>query len=195
MSTTLCIKYALAHVTVADVTWIFNELFGEELVTKINEVVKQDRYNGKDFKMFFIECDQDKQSKGNLDRLAAKIKQNLVKGDKRGARVSIDEYGHYWQVSFAIEKPKPEDFKPRIMDEPSVEDLEKAMEALQTDDEKNYLHGRKRAVESGEIVEPKFKRENIGGAIFETVIQNDDPIILAALQDTMARFGLPPPPN
>jgi hypothetical protein len=181
-------------VTVEDVTWIFNKLFGESLVVKVNEVVKKDRNTGNDFKMFFIECDQVKQTKGKLDRLVSSIKKNM-EGDKRGARVAIDQYGHYWQVTFAIEKPKPDTFVPSIMGEPTVEELTTAMEALQTKDELDYLNGRKRGAEDGEIVETKYRRDNIGGAIFETVIHEDDPIFKAALRDAADRFGLPPPPN
>jgi len=196
MSITLCIKYAFARVTVEDVTWIFDQLFGETLVIKVNEVVKKDRDSGKDFKMFFIECDQVKQTKGKLDRLVSNIKKNLEQSDKRGARVSIDQYGHYWQVSFAIEKPKQEDFKPRIMDEAehTVEELTAAMEALQTKTELDHLYGRKRTAEDGEITEPK----RAFSGIYETVIAHDDPIIQEALLATSARFrsDLPPmPPN
>ena len=138
--------------------------------------------------MFFIECDPVKQTKGKLDHLVSSIKKNM-EGDKRGARVAIDQYGHYWQVTFAIEKPKSETFVPSIMDD-SVESLTKSMESLQTKDE-----GRKRGAEDGEIAETKYRRDNIGGAIFETVIYEDDPILKAALRDTAAHFGLPPPPN
>jgi hypothetical protein len=119
-----------------------------------------------------------------------------MEGDKRGARVAIDQYGHYWQVTFAIEKPKTDTFVPSIMDDSeSVNALTKSMEALQTKDELDYLNGRKRGAEDGEIVETKYRRDNIGGAIFETVIHEDDPIFKAALRDTAERFGLPPPPN
>ena len=52
MSVTFCIKYALGFVTVEDVTWVFNETFGEELVIKVTELVKDDRNTGKKFKIF-----------------------------------------------------------------------------------------------------------------------------------------------
>jgi len=149
MSLTLCIKYALGRVTVEDVTWVFSELFGEGCVVKVTELVKQDRYSGKDFKIFFIECDRTKQAKGlPLNKLAASITQNQTKGDKKGARVTIDEAGHYWQVTFAKEQPglaQPKAFKPSFVEEPeaTVEELEAAMEALQTKDELDHLYGRK----------------------------------------------------
>ena len=161
MSVTLCIKYALGRVTVEDVTWVFDELFGEKLVIKVTELVKQDRYNGKDFKIFFIECDKAKQTKGNLDRLVRNITKNSTTGDKKGARVSIDQYGHYWQVTFAREQEPKAEFKPTMVDEadPTVEELEKAMEALQTKDELDVLHGTKRgAAEDGEVIETKRER-------------------------------------
>jgi len=140
---TLCFKYALGRVTKDDVEWVFNNLFGETLVLDVTEIVKQDRYSGKDFKMFFIKCDETNQKLDNLDRLVCKIKA------KGMAKVTIDEWDHFWQVSLAIEKPKAE-FKPRIVDEPTVEDLEKAMEGLQTEE-----HGRKRGAEEGEVIIPE----------------------------------------
>ena len=178
MSLTLCIKYALARVTKEDITWVFNELFGEDLVTDVTELVKQDRYSGKDFKMFFIKCDKAAQTKGKLDKLEAKITKDKM------AKVTCDSYGHFWQVSFAIEKPKPaEVFKPRIMDEEvTVEALEAAMESLQTDDERAYLHGRKRgAAEEGEVEDNKR-------AYVERVFGKDDPIVHEALQSAVERM-------
>jgi len=182
MSTTLCIKYALGYVTVEDVTWIFNKLFGEELVIKVTELIKKDRYSGKDFKIFFIECDKVKQTKGKLDQLAAKIAKNKM------AKVEIDNKGHFWQVCFAKEQPKEVEFTPRIMEEPeaTVEELEKAMEGLQTDDELAFLRGHKRGAEEGEITEPK--RAN-AGQVFEAQIAHDDPIYLEALRDTLNHFS------
>jgi len=189
MSVTLCIKYALGYVTVEDVTWIFDELFGEKLVVKVTELIKQDRYSGKDFKIFFIECNKTTQTKGNLDKLISNITKNNL------AKVSIDQYGHYWQVSFAKEQvPKAERvpktaFKPSIIEdsEPTVAELEKAMEALQTKDELEFLHGKKRgAAEEGEITEPK--RERISG-VFEAEIAHNDPIYLEALRDTLNHFS------
>ena len=179
MSSTLCIKYALASVSVEDVTWIFNGLFGEKLVTKVTELIKDDRYKeGKKFKMFFIECDKAKQTKGNLDKLVRNITKNNM------AKVTIDEYGHFWQVTFGREKAE---FKPTIVGEPTVEELEKAMEALQTKDELDFLHGRKRgAAEEGEVTEPK--RERTSG-VFETTISRDDPIVQEAIRDTVAHFA------
>jgi len=186
MSTTLCIKYALSYVTVGDVTWVFNELFGEELVIKVTELIKDDRYSGKKFKIFFIECDKVKQTKGKLDKLAAKIEKNNM------AKVEIDDRGHFWQVSFAKEQPKAKakaEFTPRIMEEPeaTLEELEKAMEGLQTDDEVAFLRGHKRgAAEEGEITEPK--RAN-SGQVFEATIAHNDPIYLEALRDTLNHFS------
>jgi len=195
MSSTFCIKYALGHVTVEDVTWMFNETFGEELVVKVTELVKDDRYSGKKFKIFFIECDKAKQTKGNIDRLERNITKNLTTGDKKGARLTIDSYGHYWQVVFAKEQVPKEQvpkeqvkFKPSIVEEPepTVEELEKAMEALQTKDELEFLHGKKRgAAEEGEITEPK--RERISG-VFEAEIAHDDPLVQEALRDTINHF-------
>jgi hypothetical protein len=190
MSTTLCIKYALGHVKVTDVTWVFNELFGEELVVKVTELVKQDRYSGKDFKIFFIECDKVKQTKGGLDKLARKITMNGTVGDKKGVRVQFDRYGHYWQVTFAKEQVKeevPTEFKPCIMEETDtmVKELETAMEALQTKDESEILHGTKRAAEEGEIVETK--RAN-AGQVITAEIAHDDPICKEALRDTVKHF-------
>jgi hypothetical protein len=189
MSTTLCIKYALGYVTVEDVTWIFNKLFGEELVIKVTELIKKDRYSGKDFKIFFIECDKVKQTKGKLDQLAAKIAKNKM------AKVEIDNKGHFWQVCFARDQPKENDskaeFTPRIMEEPeaTLEELEKAMEGLQTDDEVAFLRGHKRgAEEEGEITEPK--RAN-AGQVIEAHIAHDDPIYLEALRDTLNHFSDP----
>lgn len=178
MSVTLCIKYALASVTVEDVTWIFNGLFDEKLVTEVTELIKDDRYKeGKKFKMFFIECDKAKQTKGNLDKLERNITKNNM------AKVTIDEYGHFWQVTFGRKKAE---FKPTIVGEPTVEDLEKAMEALQTKDELEFLHGKKRgAAEEGEITEPK--RERISG-VFEAEIAHDDPLVQEALRDTINHF-------
>ena len=115
MSVTLCIKYALGYVTVENVTWLFDELFGEKLVMKVTEIVKKDRYNGKNFKMFFIECDKAKQTKTNLDKLVRNIEKN-----EKGARVTIDSYGHYWQVILAREKPTQVPFKPSIVEESEV---------------------------------------------------------------------------
>jgi hypothetical protein len=189
MSTTLCIKYALGHVKTSDVTWVFNELFGEELVVKVTELVKQDRYSGKDFKIFFIECDKVKQTKGGLDKLARKIDTNGTIGDKKGVRVQFDRYGHYWQVTLAKEQVKEEqaEFKPCILDEdePAIKELETAMEALQTKDELDFLHGTKRGAEEGEIVEPK--RAN-AGQVFTAQIAHDDPICQEALRDTIKHF-------
>jgi len=178
MSTTLCIKYALASVSVEHVTWIFNGLFGEKLVMKVTELIKDDRYKeGKKFKMFFIECDTAKQTKGNLDKLVRNITKNTM------AKVTIDEHGHFWQVTFAREKAE---FTPTIVGEPTIEELEKAMEALQTKDELDFLHGKKRgAAEEGEITEPK--RERISG-VFEAEIAHDDPIVQEALRDTVNHF-------
>ena len=178
MSVTLYIKYALAHVTVKDVTWVFNELCGG-VVVKVTELVKQDRYNRKDFKIFFIECDQAKQTGSNFDKLIKSITHNMEKGDKKGARVTIDKYGHYWQVTLA--KPfKPASkpaFKPRIMEE--------------EEQETEFLRGNKRGAEEGEVVEPK--RERISG-IFESNVSNE--MFLEALRDTIDHFteiGLYPP--
>lgn len=190
MSTTLCIKYALGHVKVSDVTWVFNELFGEELVVKVTELVKKDRYSEKDFKIFFIECDKVKQTKGGLDKLARKITNNATLGDKKGVRVQFDRYGHYWQVTFAKEQVKEEvaEFKPCIMDEaePTVKELEAAMEALQTKEDLEFLHGTKRGAEDGEIQEPK--RANAGQVITAN-ISRSDPIYVQALMDTVAHFN------
>jgi hypothetical protein len=188
MSTTLCIKYALGHVKPSDVTWVFNELFGEELVVKVTELVKKDRYSGKDFKIFFIECDTVKQTKGGVDKLVRKITTNGTIGDKKGVRVQFDRYGHYWQVTLAKEQVKEEaEFKPCILDEPetTVKDLEIAMEALQTKDELEFLHGTKRGAEEGEIVEPK--RAN-AGQVITAEIAHDDPICQEALRDTIKHF-------
>ena len=161
MSTiTLCIKYALGRVSKTDVEWVFNNLFGEDLVLDVTEIVKQDRYSGKDFKMFFIKCDETNQKLDNLDRLVCKIKA------KGMAKVTIDEWDHFWQVSLAIEKPKAE-FKPRIVED-AVEDLEKAMDALQTDDKET--HGRKR------------------GAEVEVIIPEDSAIAQEALSEVAKRF-------
>jgi hypothetical protein len=173
-------------VTVEDVTWVFNETFGEELVTKVIELIKDDRYSGKKFKIFFIECDKAKQTKGNVDRLESNIVKNAATGDKKGARVKIDSYGHYWQVVFAKEQVKEDKaaFKPTLVDEPdsSVKELEKAMEALQTDEKE---HGKKRGAEEGEIVEPK--RAN-AGQVITALIAHDDPICQEALNDTVKHF-------
>jgi hypothetical protein len=181
MSSTFCIKYALGHVTVEDVTWVFDETFGEKLVIKVTELVKDDRYSGKKFKIFFIECDKAKQTKGNVDRLERNIVKNAATGDKKGARVKIDSYGHYWQVVFAKEQVK-DDFKPSIVDEPendpTVKELETAMEALQTKDEK-------RGAEEGEIIEPK----RAAGQVFTAEIAHDDPIVQEALRDTIRHFA------
>jgi hypothetical protein len=190
MSTTLCIKYALGHVKVGDVTWVFNELFGEELVVKVTELVKQDRYSGKDFKIFFIECDKVKQTKGGLDKLARKITTNGTIGDKKGVRVQFDQYGHYWQVTFAKEQVKEEvktEFKPCIMEESeaTIKELENAMETLQTKDELEILHGTKRGAEEGEIVETK--RAN-AGQVITAEIAHDHPICQEALRDTVKHF-------
>jgi polyribonucleotide nucleotidyltransferase len=177
MSTTLCIKYALASVSAERVTRIFNGLFGEKLVIQVTELIKDDRYKeGKKFKMFFIECDTAKQTKGNLDKLVRNITKNTM------AKVTIDEHGHFWQVTFAREKAE---FTPTLL-EPTVEELEKAMEALQTKDELDFLHGKKRgAAEEGEITEPK--RERISG-VFEAEIAHNDPIYQEALRDTVNHF-------
>ena len=187
MSVTFCIKYALGFVTVEDVTWVFNETFGEELVTKVTELVKDDKYSGKKFKIFFVECDKAKQTKGKVDKLAANITKNATTGDKKGARITIDAYGHFWQVVFAKEQaPKEQaEFKPSIVDEPTVKELEAAMEALQTKDV-DILHGTKRGAEDGEIVEPK--RANAGQVITATISRND-PIYVQALMDTIAHFN------
>ena len=179
MSVTLCIKYALARVTVEDVTWVFNELCGG-VVVKVSELVKQDRYSGKDFKIFFIECEQTKQTGSSLDKLVKSITNNMEKGDKKGARVSIDEYGHYWQVTLAIKQPGLEPkaaFKPHIVEEPepSVEELEKAMDALQTKDELDFLHGHN---EEGEI------RED---GTFEIELAEDDPNMKEAIEESAAK--------
>lgn len=201
MSITLCIKYALGRVTVEDVTWVFDELCGAGVVVKVTELVKQDRYSGKDFKIFFIECDQKKQANGlALDKLASAITKNENTGDKKGAKVSIDKYGHYWQVTFAKHQPKVEskaEFKPSIMaesepvkeleGEPTVRELEKAMEALQTDDELRVLYGRKRGAEEGEIDEQR-KRAS-AGKVIEATIAHNDPIYLEALRDTLNHFS------
>jgi len=190
MSVTFCIKYALGHVTVEDVTWVFNETFGEELVIKVTELVKEDRYSSKKFKIFFIECDKAKQTKGKVDKLAANITKNAMTGDKKGARITIDSYGHFWQVVFAKEQvPKEQDeFKPSIVEEsePTVKELETAMEALQTKGELEFLHGTKRGAEDGEIVEPK--RANAGQVITANISRND-PIYVQALMDTIAHFS------
>lgn len=158
MSSTFCIKYALGHVTVEDVTWVFNETFGEELVTKVIELIKDDRYSGKKFKIFFIECDKAKQTKGNVDRLERNITKNAATGDKKGARVKIDAYGHYWQVVFAKEQVKAE-FKPSLVDEPEPT-----------------------KAEEGEIVEAN------AGKVIEVMIAKDDPICQEALKDTVNHF-------
>jgi len=169
---TLCIKYALGYVTKEDVEWIFNDLFGEKLVTDVTEIVKKDRYNGKEFKMFFIKCDETNQKHGNLDRLVCKIQA------KGMAKVTIDEHDHYWQVCLAIEKPKPKpDFKPRIVEEPTVEELGGAMEALQTDREREFLRGRK---EDGEV--------GWDGKVFELELAHDDPIVKEALESMTERM-------
>jgi hypothetical protein len=126
--------------------------------------------------MFFIECDKTTQTKGNLDKLVRNITKNNM------AKVTIDEYGHYWQVTFGRKKAE---FKPTIMGETTVEELEKAMESLQTKDE-NEVQGKKRgAAEEGEITEPK--RERISG-VFEAEIARDDPIAQEALRDTINHF-------
>jgi len=196
MSVTFCIKYALGFVTVDDVTWVFDGAFGEKLVIKVSELIKDDKYSGKKFKIFFIECDKEKQTKGKLDKLAANIIKNATTGDKKGARITIDKAGHYWQVVFAKEQAPKEQFKPSIVEEaePTVKELEAAMEALQTKEELEFLHGTKRsAAEEGEITEPK--RERISG-VFEAEISRDDPIYKEALKDTIAHFselGLYPP--
>jgi hypothetical protein len=158
MSSTFCIKYALGHVTVEDVTWVFNETFGEELVIKVTELIKDDRYSGKKFKIFFIECDKAKQTKGNVDRLESNIVKNAATGDKKGARVKIDSYGHYWQVVFAKEQVKEDKaaFKPTLVDEP---------EPVKP--------------EEGEIVETK---------VIDITISKDDPICQEALNDTVKHF-------
>jgi len=188
MSVTFCIKYALGYVTVADVTWVFDETFGEKLVIKVTELIKDDKYNGKKFKIFFIECDKAKQTKGKLDKLAANITKNATTGDKKGARITIDAAGHYWQVVFAKEQVKEQvqEFKPSIVEEPTVKELEAAMEALQTKEELAFLHGTKRGAEEGEIVEPK--RAN-AGQVFEVQIARDDPIYVQALMDTITHFS------
>lgn len=189
MSVTFCIKYALGFVTVEDVTWVFNETFGEELVIKVTELVKDDRNTGKKFKIFFVECDKAKQTKGKVDKLVANITKNATTGDKKGARITIDAYGHFWQVVFAKEQVKEQaEFKPSIVDEsdPTVKELEAAMEALQTKDEMDILHGTKRGAEDGEIVEPK--RAN-AGQVFETMIAKDDPLVLEAIRDTVRHFS------
>jgi hypothetical protein len=189
MSVTFCIKYALGFVTVDDVTWVFDETFGEKLVIKVSELNKDDKYSGKKFKIFFIECDKEKQTKGKLDKLAANIIKNATTGDKKGARITIDKAGHYWQVVFAKEQVKPEEFKPSIVEEadPTIQELEAAMEALQTKDELDFLHGTKRgAAEDGEIVEPK--RAN-AGQVFEVKIARDDPILQEAIRDTVRHFS------
>jgi len=187
MSVTFCIKYALGYVTVADVTWVFDETFGEKLVIKVSELIKDDKYSGKKFKIFFIECDKEKQTKGKLDKLTANVIKNATTGDKKGARITIDAYGHYWQVVFAKEQVKPKEFEPSIVEEadPTVKELEAAMEALQTKDELEFLHGTKRGAEEGEIVEPK--RAN-SGQVFTAEIAHDDPIYTEALRDTIAHF-------
>ena len=187
MSVTFCIKYALGFVTVEDVTWVFNETFGEELVIKVTELVKDDRNTGKKFKIFFVECDKAKQTKGKVDKLAANITKNATTGDKKGARITIDSYGHFWQVVFAKEQVKEQaEFKPSIVDEPTVKELEAAMEALQTKDELAFIHGTKRGAEEGEIVEPK--RANAGQVITANISRND-PIYVQALMDTIAHFN------
>ena len=169
---TLCIKYALGRVAKDDVEWIFNNLFGETLVLEVTELVKQDRYSGKDFKIFFIKCDLAIQKLGKLDQLASKIKKNGM------AKVTIDEWDHYWQVSLAVEKPKAE-FKPRIVEEPTVEELGKTMEGLQTADELAHLHGRK--AEDGEVA------ESCHGKVFELELAHDDPLIKEALNSAAER--------
>jgi hypothetical protein len=190
MSVTFCIKYALGYVTVEDVTWVFDETFGEKLVIKVSELIKDDKYSGKKFKIFFIECDKTKQTKGKLDKLAANITKNATTGDKKGARITIDAYGHYWQVVFAKEQVPKEEvvFKPSIVEEPepTVQELEKAMEALQTKDELDFLHGTKRGAEEGEIIEPK--RAN-AGQVFEVMIAKNDPILQEAIRDTVRHFS------
>ena len=187
MSVTFCIKYALGFVTVEDVTWVFNETFGEELVIKVTELVKDDRNTGKKFKIFFVECDKAKQTKGKVDKLAANITKNATTGDKKGARITIDSYGHFWQVVFAKEQVKEQaEFKPSIVDEPTVKELEAAMETLQAKDELAFLHGTKRGAEEGEIVEPK--RANAGQVITANISRND-PIYVQALMDTIAHFN------
>ena len=188
MSVTFCIKYALGYVTVADVTWVFDETFGEKLVIKVTELIKDDKYSGKKFKIFFIECDKAKQTKGKVDKLAANITKNATTGDKKGARITIDAAGHYWQVVFAKEQVKEQvqEFKPSIVEEPTVKELEAAMEALQTKEELAFLHGTKRGAEEGEIVEPK--RAN-AGQVFEVQIARDDPIYVQALMDTITHFS------
>jgi hypothetical protein len=170
MSVTLCIKYALGRVTVEDVTWVFSELFGEGCVVKVSELVKQDRYSGKDFKIFFIECDQKKQAKGSLDKLATSITKNGKTGDKKGARVTIDQYGHYWQVTFAKEQPGPKTFKPSFVEEPepTVEELTAAMEALQTKDELDHLYGRKSEFEKKYGRKENNEFERIYGCVTES---------------------------
>jgi len=115
MSVTFCIKYALGNVTVQDVKRIFNGLFGEELVIQVTELVKDDIYNEKKFKIFFIECDKSKQSKG-IDTLERNINQNATFGDKKGARVTIDSHGHFWKVVFG-KIVKPKNFEPFIVDD------------------------------------------------------------------------------
>jgi len=182
MSTTLCIKYALGHVKSSDVTWVFNELFGEELVVKVSELVKKDRYSGKDFKIFFIECNTAKQTKGGVDKLVRKITTNGTIGDKKGVRVQFDRYGHYWQVTLAKEQVKEDEFKPCILDEPepTVKELETAMEALQTKEELEFLHGKR--AEDGEIIEATR------GQVITAKIAHDDPICQEALRDTVRHF-------
>jgi hypothetical protein len=165
MSSTFCIKYALGHVTVEDVTWVFNETFGEELVIKVTELIKDDRYSGKKFKIFFIECDKAKQTKGNVDRLERNITKNAATGDKKGARVKIDSYGHYWQVVFAKEQVPKEQaaFKPSLVDEPEAQTAAKA--------------------EEGEIVEAN------AGKVIEVMIAKDDPICQEAFKDAVRHFS------
>jgi ribosome biogenesis protein SSF1/2 len=105
-------------------------------------------------------------------------------------RVQDENVQRKQQEKEAKEQVKEEvktEFKPCIMDEPeaTIKELETAMEALQTKDELEILHGTKRGAEEGEIVESK--RAN-AGQVITAKIAHDDPICQEAFRDTVKHF-------
>ena len=97
------------------VTRIFNQLVGKDMVTKVTTLRKKNEHNGYGFKIFFIEFAKSNEA---LDEIVSLIKSDPNPDEnKRHTCVTYDAQDHFWKVSMARKKEKEvkEEFVPRII--------------------------------------------------------------------------------
>ena len=115
MTSSICIPRVMYFVNSEQITSVFAHIFGENLVSQVDMIERQDNKTGEGFYLVFVHFNSTNE---HLDPFMSKL-------ESEGEVKVIYQEPWFWKCKKSISKPKPPRNGPRIM---SVEDEKSFME-------------------------------------------------------------------